>query len=209
MCQNPFMTVRKRAGQRPYHHGNLRDALIEAGLRLIEQKGVKGLTLREIGAIVGVSRTAAYRHFADKAALLAAICEAGFVQFAAALEAAKSSAAADFSSQLSALALAYVRFAAEHRAIHFEEEFVSFGPVFTGPIEPYGITVGLRQFEGPYGFVLEAGPTTQTTVPLRNPDFIAEDFAIAGQKLQLPIAFGSDQHRLVEIDSPRHRRRLS
>jgi AcrR family transcriptional regulator len=120
----PVRKARKPAKKRPYHHGNLRDGLIEASLQLIEKKGIKGLTLREIGAALGVSRMAAYRHFADKAALLAAISEAGFEQFAEALDAAKASAGPDFSSQLSALALAYVRFAAAHRA-HYEVMFSS------------------------------------------------------------------------------------
>ena len=127
LCKNSFMPVRKLrkpAKKRPYHHGNLRDALIEASLQLIEQKGIKGLTLREIGAAIGVSRMAAYRHFSDKAALLTAISEAGFVQFAEALEAAKASAGSDFPSQLAALALSYVRFAAKHRA-HYEVMFSS------------------------------------------------------------------------------------
>src|SRR5271170_2322431 len=98
--------------RRAYHHGNLRAALIETSLELIEKKGVPALTLREIGARLGVSRSAAYRHFEDKAQLLAAISEAGFEQFADALELAR----------VSAMGLAYVRFAADHRA-HFEVMF--------------------------------------------------------------------------------------
>jgi AcrR family transcriptional regulator len=113
---------RKPAKARPYHHGNLPAALIDAGLKLIEKKGVRALTLREIGARVGVSRMAAYRHFSDKAALLAAIREAGFAQFADALEQARSKAGKTFSSRLKAMALAYVQFAAEHPA-HFEVMF--------------------------------------------------------------------------------------
>lgn len=113
-----------KAQAAPYHHGNLRAALIEAGLKLIEEKGVRALTLREIGTRVGVSRMAAYRHFADKADLLGAICDVGFAQFADALEEAWRGAAADFRSRMLAMALAYVRFAAEHRA-HYE---VMFGP---------------------------------------------------------------------------------
>jgi len=108
----------------PYHHGNLRAALIDAGLTLIEEKGVRALTLREIGTRVGVSRMAAYRHFADKAGLLFAIREAGFAQFADALEQAWRKAHANFQSRMLAMALAYVRFAADHRA-HYE---VMFGP---------------------------------------------------------------------------------
>ena len=109
----------------PYHHGNLRAALIDAGLALIQEKGVRALTLREIGARVGVSRMAAYRHFSDKADLLGAIREAGFAQFASALDTARRKARGKgFWPQLAAMALAYVRFAADHQA-HYE---VMFGP---------------------------------------------------------------------------------
>src|SRR5262245_28673907 len=112
----------KKRAPLPYHHGNLPAALIEAGLKLIEKKGVRALTLREIGARVGVSRMAAYRHFSDKGQLLAAIREAGFEQFAEVLEAARSKAGQRFSSRMKAMALAYVRFAAEHPA-YFEVMF--------------------------------------------------------------------------------------
>src|SRR6187549_1778521 len=67
---------RKRAGQ--YHHGDLRRALIEQALRTIDAAGAEGLTLRGVGAALGVSRTALYRHFADKDALLAAVAREGF-----------------------------------------------------------------------------------------------------------------------------------
>jgi AcrR family transcriptional regulator len=111
-----------RKTPRQYHHGNLPAALIEAGLQLIEKKGVRALTLREIGARVGVSRMAAYRHFSDKGHLLGAIREAGFVQFADALEAARSKAGKTFAQRMKAMALAYVRFATEHPA-YFEVMF--------------------------------------------------------------------------------------
>ena len=112
----------KKRVPKQYHHGNLPAALIEAGLKLIEKKGVRALTLREIGARVGVSRMAAYRHFSNKGHLLAAIREAGFAQFADFLEAARSTAGQGFSSRLKAMAMAYVRFAAEHPA-YFEVMF--------------------------------------------------------------------------------------
>src|SRR6202167_2384133 len=120
LCENSFMKSRPA----PYHHGNLRAALIDAGLKLIEEKGVRALTLREIGVRVGVSRMAAYRHFQDKADLLAAIREVGFSQFADALEGARQSAPEDPAARLQAMALAYVRFAAEHR-VHYEVMFGS------------------------------------------------------------------------------------
>ena len=77
---------------------------------------------------------AAYRHFADKAALLAAIREAGFAQFADALEQARAKAGKTFSSRLKAMAVAYVRFAAEHPA-HFEVMF-SWTPHQPAPPSP-------------------------------------------------------------------------
>jgi AcrR family transcriptional regulator len=103
---------------RSYHHGNLRSTLVEVGIGLIEEKGVKALTLREIGERSGVSRTAAYRHFSDKAALLAAISEVGFTKFADALEGARSAAKGSFASRMDAMGLAYLKFAEEHRAYY-------------------------------------------------------------------------------------------
>ncbi len=63
---------------RPYHHGNLRRALLDEAVATIRAEGVDRVTLREIGARLGVSRTALYRHFADKRALLTAVASEGF-----------------------------------------------------------------------------------------------------------------------------------
>jgi AcrR family transcriptional regulator len=119
--------------KRSYHHGNLRAVLIEAGLEIVAEKGVRALTLREIGARVGVSRTAAYRHFAEKTKLLAAIREAGFEKFAAALGKGRDAAKPEFAARLNAMGVAYVRFAREHPA-YFEVMF-SPAPVIE-PKEP-------------------------------------------------------------------------
>jgi AcrR family transcriptional regulator len=73
------------AGARPrrksrdrYHHGDLRRALLDEALRTIQQDGVDALTLRTIGGRLGVSRTALYRHFTDKRALLSSVATEGF-----------------------------------------------------------------------------------------------------------------------------------
>jgi AcrR family transcriptional regulator len=68
--------ARKRANR--YHHGDLSRALVEEALRTIEKGGVAALTMRAVGTKLGVSRTALYRHFADKSALLAAVATEGF-----------------------------------------------------------------------------------------------------------------------------------
>lgn len=70
---------RKRPSQ--YHHGDLRRALVEEVLRTIQTEGVKGVTLRGVGETLGVSRTALYRHFKDKGALLAEVAREGFRTF--------------------------------------------------------------------------------------------------------------------------------
>ncbi len=126
---------RASPARRRYHHGHLRERLIEAGLELIQQKGVSALTLREIGARVGVSRMAAYRHFADRAALLAAISEAGFVRFGDWLEEARESAPRGrdaFTARMRAMAAAYVRFAAAHPA-HYQVMFGTVSDPHTRP----------------------------------------------------------------------------
>jgi len=113
VCENKFVGSRKPKSR--YHHGDLRAALIECGLELIQRKGIHALTLREIGKRLGVSRSAAYRHFKDKDALLFAICEAGFIDFGNLVDTARKDAGDSFAAQMDAMALAYARFADEHR----------------------------------------------------------------------------------------------
>ncbi|WP_428486333.1 TetR/AcrR family transcriptional regulator [Rhodopila sp.] len=72
-------------GRRGYHHGNLREALIEAALALIGSKGPAGFTVAEAARLAGVSPAAPYRHFRDAEAMLAEVAVRGFDRFAAKL----------------------------------------------------------------------------------------------------------------------------
>ncbi len=98
------------ATPRPYHHGDLRNALVEAGLQLLESRPQGELTLREVARAVGVSPTAVYRHFADLQALRTALAMAGLDRLAQAQRQATAQAGGGQAGFL-ASGLAYVRFA--------------------------------------------------------------------------------------------------
>ncbi|HEY6761998.1 MAG TPA: TetR/AcrR family transcriptional regulator [Baekduia sp.] len=102
---------------RPYHHGNLREALLLAGERALETGGAQSLSLRELAREVGVSHAAPRRHFADKQALLDALALAGFERLGTVLATAIDDAGPDFQARLRAIAHAYVGFATEHAAL--------------------------------------------------------------------------------------------
>ena len=94
-----------------YHHGDLRSALNEAALTLVAE--ADELSLREVARRVGVSATAVYRHFPDKAALLAAVAAAGLDRLGEAQRAAFD-AAGGGAAGFNATGVAYVRFALDH-----------------------------------------------------------------------------------------------
>jgi AcrR family transcriptional regulator len=96
-----------------YHHGDLKRALTSAALSLVAEKGPKGFTLTEAARRAGVSAAAPYRHFADKAELLATVAEQGFVDLHAALLAA-ADGASDPKARVVELGRAYVRWAIAH-----------------------------------------------------------------------------------------------
>ena len=101
-------TTSKKASN--YHHGALRAALIRSAREILESEGYEALTLRAAARRAGVSQAAPYNHFADKAALLAAIAALGFKEFAAAMR-EEMDAAADPQARLNAAGIAYVAFA--------------------------------------------------------------------------------------------------
>jgi AcrR family transcriptional regulator len=103
--------------QRPYHHGNLRTALLVQAECAVREQGVDQLSLRELARQVGVSHGAPRRHFPDRQALLDALAEAGFERLGAELQSAVARAGDDFEARLRATAAAYVRFATRDAAL--------------------------------------------------------------------------------------------
>jgi AcrR family transcriptional regulator len=108
--------------QKTYHHGNLREALLEAALRLIAEVGPGGFTLREVARRAGVSHNAPYRHFRDREDVLAAVATQGFRELTRAMLDA-SEKEPDSLERLKLAGLAYVAFALrrpEHFAVMFD-----------------------------------------------------------------------------------------
>ena len=110
-------------GKRGYHHGNLRQALVAATLKLIEERGPLGFTLAETARAAGVSGAAPYRHFRGRDELIEEVARQGFVMFAERLEAAWNDGRPSALSAFMATGRAYLEFARDnpgHYAAMFE-----------------------------------------------------------------------------------------
>jgi len=104
--------------KRGYHHGNLREALIEAALRLIGEKGPAGFTVAEAARAAGVSPAAPYRHFRDRDEMMADIARRGFESFAARLRKAWDGGKPDAGEAFQRVGRAYLAFAREEPATY-------------------------------------------------------------------------------------------
>ena len=94
-----------------YHHGDLKNALIQAGVEILAREGVSGLSLRKVARQAGVSHAAPYSHFADKQALIAAISTEGFKQLFTQIKAVFIDYKDDPENLLIETAWAYLQFA--------------------------------------------------------------------------------------------------
>jgi AcrR family transcriptional regulator len=115
------------ASAQPYHHGNLRRALIETALTMVTEEGTWNFTLREVARRAGVSHAAPYNHFRDKSELLAEVAALGFQELGRELESAAHRPRSARQALLG-IASAYVRFGVEHPA-HYR---LMFGPDLAG-----------------------------------------------------------------------------
>ena len=114
-------------GVKPYHHGDLRTALIAAGLGLLAAREGDDLSLREVARAVGVSANAVYRHFPDKRALMGALALEGLAKLGAAQRAAAETAGGGVAG-FNATGREYVRFAMQNPAL--------FRLIFSNSVQP-------------------------------------------------------------------------
>ncbi|MEM9731081.1 MAG: TetR/AcrR family transcriptional regulator [Myxococcota bacterium] len=114
------MPRHKRRGaseRRGYHHGNLREALIDAALELISEKGPGGFTFADAARSAGVSPAAPYRHFRDRDALMADIARRGFEKLAEDLATAAQAGADNPVARIERIGQAYIEFARREPAL--------------------------------------------------------------------------------------------
>jgi AcrR family transcriptional regulator len=136
---------------KPYHHGNLREALLQAAIRLIGEVGPTAFTLREVARRAGVSHNAPYRHFRAKEDLMAAVATEGYRELTDAMVrgAGKQSRALD---RLKHAGLAYIEFALR-RPEHFT---VMFDAPYSGPSHFHSLDAAKQAFSALVGFVKSA-----------------------------------------------------
>jgi len=134
---------RRREG---YHHGNLRQALIDAALDLIAEHGPSGFSFVEVARAVGVSPAAPYRHFRDRAALLAEIARVGFEQFETELTAAWDGGRPEPAAALVRIGRRYLDFARRQPALY--------AAMFESGLPPDTDAALLRASERAFGVLL-------------------------------------------------------
>src|SRR5207245_6722607 len=107
----------KATDARPYHHGDLRRALVTAARRLLEAEGAAALSLRAVAREAGVSPAAPYHHFKDKCELMDAVAHEGWQMLGEAIAAARA-AQPDVHRVLGDIGVAYVAFARANPALY-------------------------------------------------------------------------------------------
>lgn len=101
-----------------YHHGDLRQNILEEALSWIEKESIFSLSLRGIARRIGVSHNAPYRHFPDKESLLVAIAETGFERLHQTLEYASQNSPNDDKKRVENIGIAYIEYALKNQAYY-------------------------------------------------------------------------------------------
>jgi AcrR family transcriptional regulator len=107
----------EQTGQRRYHHGGLRTALVQAAEHSLRRGGAEQLSLRDLAREVGVSHAAPHRHFPERQDLLDALAEAGFIRLGDSIRHAVTNGDGDFGSRVRRATSAFAAFALENSAL--------------------------------------------------------------------------------------------
>jgi AcrR family transcriptional regulator len=142
MSETPNSSRARGRRKAPYHHGDLKRALVDAALTLIAEKGPRGFSLSEAARRAGVSPAAPYRHFADKAHLVAAVAEQGFIELHQTLVEA-SADVPDPREGLIEIGRRYVQWAVAHPD-HYQ---VMFGEDMDKAVHPGLLDAGARAYD--------------------------------------------------------------
>lgn len=192
-AKNSAKTTTKRpakAPPKPYHHGNLRESLLEAAETVLVERGAHGITLRDVAKAAGVSHAAPYHHFSSLNDLLAAVAERAFVRLGSALELA--SGEPDTGERLLKINDAYVACACAR-----PEQFrLMFGPLLTRKAEYPALQAAADRA---FGFLLAAACAHD---PVQGPVLALTGWSLAhglsnllidGAVVGLPIPLGKPQ----------------
>ena len=104
--------------RRGYHHGRLKDALVDAARRLVSERGLAGFTLADAARLVGVTGAAPYRHFSDRNALVEELARRGFEQFGSKLRSAWDGGQPNARTALQRMGAAYIGFARDEPGLY-------------------------------------------------------------------------------------------
>jgi AcrR family transcriptional regulator len=179
-----------------YHHGDLQNALITAGLEILAKEGDEALSLRKVARRAGVSHAAPYRHFADKEALLFAIAEEGYQKLREKMQQAAMRFPAEPHRQLIESGWAYIQFALQNPS-HLRVMFRAYGEENVDSVDSFGFLVGIIKSGQAVGSIAPGEPqqlalTAWATVhglallliedrllPTMSDDFVVENIARA------------------------------
>ncbi len=156
------MTAKKK----PHHHGDLRNALIRAGVEILDEKGLEGLTLRACAARAGVSHAAPAHHFDGLSGLLTAVASEGFDTFSDYMLRAREAAPKDPRERLIAICRGYMQFARDHPAMFNLMFSADFNPKYRPETQNSGDTAYgiLSETCAPFAPVSEAQDSTEVMI---------------------------------------------
>ncbi|AEI68402.1 TetR/AcrR family transcriptional regulator [Corallococcus macrosporus] len=160
------MVTKTRA--RPYHHGDLKRALLDASIELIREEGVEALTVAEIGRRVGVSSAAPYKHFADRQALLRALAMEGNRRLGEALIAGVGGTL-DPQEAFRRSGIAFIRWAAENPALYriaTDPAYIDYASTDSEAEVPDALKGSMDTFWPELGALVRSGSALSASHPL-------------------------------------------